>query len=87
MLVKKMSSRERSMNQETIEPSDNLTEILSKEKGISDFAHALYRFTENDNQEYTDAAYLLWRLLSNQCNKITKILEAINYEVNHNSYL
>ena len=68
-----------------METSDNLTEILCIEKGIADFALALYRAMEGDKKEYTDAAYLLWRLLSDQCNKITKILKEINYEEDHGS--
>ena len=68
-----------------METSDNLTEILCIEKGITDFTLALYRSMESDKKEYTDAAYLLWRLLSDQCSKITKILEVINYEKDHGS--
>ena len=66
--------------------SDDLTEILCTEKGISDIALALYRSMESDEQEYTDALYLLWRLLSDQCKKITDLLEGINYNEDRGFY-
>ena len=59
-----------------IKIADALTDILFFEEGITDTARAVHDAMEED-LDYKNALYLIYRVQEEQCTKIRKIIEEI----------